>query len=179
MLRIKRNPQDFHQIFTLHSPLFTLPSHRQLPYSLPRPVLQQGGFGGHGRGGRGRQHWTGSRFTHTTRFPQASTPSSTSATSPGRQGFSIVTRRQWHSSGNRPGPRPPSPNTGTRTQASESRSPGSAGYSGMPLYIILTTPFQWYRPCRSIITMPLESVAFRLNRAALCDRMFAHWGDIS
>ena len=117
----------------------------QLPYSLPRHPSRRGrggghdgiqgfgghggghgvgqGFGGHGRGGRrpsqaGRQ----SRFTHTTRFPHSSTPSSTSAHSPGRQGFSIVTRRHAHSSGSRPAPQRAPPNTGTRTQASRSQS---------------------------------------------------------
>ena len=101
-------------------------SHRQLPYSLPLHPSRRGwiggqgwhGFGGHGRGGRGGSQGRQSRFTHTTRFPQSSTPSSTSAVSPGRQGFSIVTRRQAHSSGKRPIPQRAAPNTGTRTQLS-------------------------------------------------------------
>ena len=89
------------------------------------------GLGGQGLGGRGGgQGGRQSRLTHTTRFPQSSTPSSTSATSPGRQGFSIVTRRHAHSSGSRPTPQR-SPNTGTRTQSSRPQSHPIRGYSGM------------------------------------------------
>ena len=143
------------------SPLRTPIHHLQLPYSLPRLLSHRGGQGGgHGRGGRGWQHGrAGSRLTHTTRFPQASTPSSTSANSPGRQGFSTVTRRQWHSSGSRPGPPQCSPNTGTLTHASESCSPGSAGYSGMFSYTIITTPFRrnldMHHAGRRVLTMPV------------------------
>ncbi len=122
-------------------PLDHLVLYLQLPYSLPRqPFLggqgsgRQGRLGLHGlcgRGGRRSQSLRGSRRTHTVRFPQLSTPSSTSAHSPGRQGFSIITRRQKRSSGRAPGPGRPSPNTGTRTQLSQSRSIPIGGYSGM------------------------------------------------
>ena len=111
----------------------------QLPYSLPlHPSLRgRGGGQGHGFGGQGLWGRDGSqlgrqsRFTQTTRFPHSSTPSSTSATSPGRQGFSIVTRRQAQGSGIRPAPQRSAPNMGTRTQSSRPPSHPSRGYSGI------------------------------------------------
>ena len=114
--------------------------YRQLPYSLPRQPSRWGrgggqglqGFGGQGLGGRGgSQGGRQSRFTQTTRFPQSSTPNNTSATSPGRQGFSMVTRRQAHSGLIRPEPQRWPPNMGTRTQLSRPPSQPIRGYSGM------------------------------------------------
>lgn len=86
-------------------------------------VRQQGSGlqSGRGRGGFDGLHpqsQRGSRCTHTSRLPQASTPRITSAHSPGRQGFSIVTRRHSRMGGMFCEPHRSPSNSGTLTQGS-------------------------------------------------------------
>ena len=124
------------------------PVYLHVPYSLPLSQPRGGGGGKQGsaqRRGSGRQRGLGrggrqgfmshsgraSRWTHTTRLPQLSSPSDTSANSPERLGFSIVTRRQGSTSpSGLPGPRSAS-NSGTRTQPWRSQPGRRAGYNGI------------------------------------------------
>ena len=101
--------------------------------------------GRHGSGRHGRSH-PHSRCTQITRFPQSSTPSTTSARSPARQGLSIITRSHTRIGGawrQQPSLRPqapsrpqpswlqPSSNSLTRMQGLGSQGGRMPGYSGI------------------------------------------------
>ena len=118
--------------------------HRHPSQKFPLPQGSQSGLGRHelqsGRGGRGglgglqlgfgRGSHRGSRRTHTVRLPQSSTPRSTSAHSPGRQGFSINTL--WHAcTGGLGQPQRSGQNSGTLTHGSVSHAGFSDGNKGI------------------------------------------------